>query len=310
MIDAVRAAQDLPATGAGNRWLTIGGSQGGHAVLSASELSETYAPELELLGTVAYAPGAMLDRSYGGVDPFVIRVVGAMMLYGMATETPGSIRTTTSARPGRPSRAPFTTGCLNEITAAVLSVPFDEYYDQDPAVTEPARSVLLANDVGHVAADSPVLVVQGTADVTVVPQRTEDLVERMCGAGQVTEHLVYDGADHNNIGVRSSAEVVAWLQARLAGEPAADGCGPDPGPFTAHYPTEVCDRLDTIAAANGETREDVVRRGVRIFAALATAGQATPGPTRARRSEGPCAVGSAGPTPTSRPSSRPRRPGA
>ena len=226
---------------------------------------------------MAYAPGAMLDRSYGGADPFVIRVVGAMMLYGMATEVPGVDPHDYVSEAGQAVEGAFTTGCLGEITAAVLSVPLDEYYDQDPAVTEPAKSVLLANDVGHVAAASPVLVVQGTADVTVVPQRTEDLVERMCGAGQVTEHLVYDGADHNNIGVRSSAEVVAWLQARLAGEPAADGCGPDPGPFTAHYPTEVCARLDTIAAASGETRADVVRRGVQIFAALATAGQASAG---------------------------------
>src|SRR5690606_2373123 len=65
VIDAVRAARDLPEAGAGTRWWAIGGSQGGHGALSASELGEAYAPELDLLGTVAYAPAAMFDRNYG-----------------------------------------------------------------------------------------------------------------------------------------------------------------------------------------------------------------------------------------------------
>ena len=30
----------------------------------------------------------MFDRSYGGIDPFVASVVGAMALYGGATEHP------------------------------------------------------------------------------------------------------------------------------------------------------------------------------------------------------------------------------
>lgn len=76
VIDAVRAARNLAEAGAGTRWLAIGHSQGGHGALSAHELAEEYAPELELLGTVSLAPAALFDRTYGGIDPIVAHIVG------------------------------------------------------------------------------------------------------------------------------------------------------------------------------------------------------------------------------------------
>ena len=48
VIDAVRAARNLRTAHAGRRWIAIGGSQGGHAVLSANELGERRAPARRL----------------------------------------------------------------------------------------------------------------------------------------------------------------------------------------------------------------------------------------------------------------------
>ena len=96
VIDAVHAARNLPESGAGARWMAIGGSQGGHGAISANELGEQHTPELDLLGTVALAPAAMFERVYGGIDVYVTRVVGAMALYGARRPSiPRSIRTTT-----------------------------------------------------------------------------------------------------------------------------------------------------------------------------------------------------------------------
>src|SRR5690606_10207192 len=41
VIDAVRAARNIAETGAGDRWLAIGGSQGGHAAIATNELAES-----------------------------------------------------------------------------------------------------------------------------------------------------------------------------------------------------------------------------------------------------------------------------
>lgn len=224
VIDAVRAARQLPAAGAGTRWMAIGGSQGGHAALSANELGQRRAPELQLLGTVALAPGAMFDRDYGGIDTFVKRVVTAMGLYGAATEYPDIDPDDYVTPAVRAVAGVVDTGCLPEVTTAFLGVPFDGFWTNDPIETEPARSVFLANDVGHARVDAPTLVVQGTEDTTVVPARTDDLVERMCGVGQVVSHLVVPGADHQNVGTRSVTEIRAWMEARLRGESAPTSC--------------------------------------------------------------------------------------
>lgn len=232
VIDAVRAARNLPGSGAGARWMAIGGSQGGHGAISANELGEQYAPELDLLGTVALAPAAMFERVYGGIDVFVTRVVGAMALYGAATEhpeiDPNDYVTPAAAR----AASVIQTGCLDQITAAFLAIPLDGFYVHDPAVTQPAKALATANDVGRVRVDAPLFLVQGTADTTVVPQRTRDLFARLCSHGQVTKYLEVAGAGHGDVLARSLPEVQSWFADRLAGRPATTSCAPPVAPPT------------------------------------------------------------------------------
>lgn len=224
VIDAVRAARDLDAVEASNRWLTLGGSQGGHGAQSAHELSAVHAPELELLGTVSMAPAAMFLNTYGGIDNLVARVVGVMGVAGVSTEHP-TIDPADYASPAGLAAIEYAKSeCTNEITLRVLSVPFDEFWDRDPMATQPAQAIINGNDVGHYRADAPLLLVQGTADTTVVPARTRDLNARLCRNGQVTEYVEVPGADHGNVGSRHSAEIRAWMNARLAGEPAISTC--------------------------------------------------------------------------------------
>ena len=223
VIDSVRAARDLPAAGAGGRWLAVGHSQGGHAAQSTHELAEIYAPELEHLGTASIAPGALFDRSYG-IDDVIVHVVGAMGLYGGVTDYP-EIRFEDYASPdGVAAAEVMETGCLNEIGASVLSVPIDEFYDHHPLETEPARSLFLANDVGGVRAFAPLLLVSGTADTTVVIERMHDLLDKLCSVGQVTEYLELEGADHRNEVPLAADEIEAWFEARLRGDAAIDAC--------------------------------------------------------------------------------------
>lgn len=225
VIDAVRAARNLTEAGAGTRWLTVGASQGGHGALSASELGETYAPELELLGAVSLAPAAMFDRTYGPLDEVVTQVVGVMMLYGAAAEHPDvDFDDYASDQVSAVAAEVMTTRCLPDIIAAMAPIPAADFYDVDPRSTEPTRSLLAANDVGTVAVDSPVLLVQGTADALVALGRTRDLFERMCASGQVTEYTEYPDATHDDIGARASVQITDWLEARLAGLPPTDTC--------------------------------------------------------------------------------------
>ena len=124
------------------------------------------------------------------------------------------------------------TGCLDQITAAVLAIPLDGFYAHDPAVTQPAKALATANDVGRVRVDAPLFLVQGTADTTVVPQRTRDLFARLCSHGQVTKYLEVAGAGHGDVLARSLPEIQSWFADRLAGRPATTSCTPPVAPPT------------------------------------------------------------------------------
>lgn len=232
VIDAVRAARNLLDAAAGTRWLSVGHSQGGHAALSAAELSDEYAPELDLVATLALAPASMLDRVYGGIDPIVTAILTAMALYGGAAEHP-DIKVGDYVTPELAAASSvFETGCLDEITDALIPLatsssaegPSEALFTADPRHTDPARSILLANDVGKVAVAAPLFLVSGTADDRVKLERVRDLFTRLCAAGQVTELLIVDGATHDTVIPRTAATTAAWLNARLAGDEPTDSC--------------------------------------------------------------------------------------
>jgi hypothetical protein len=175
------------------------------------------------------APAAMFGNTYGVIDVVVTRIVGIMALYGAATEHPEIDPDDYVSATTAEAAAVLQTSCLGDIIATMIPhAASATFWSNDPAVTEPAKSMMEANDVGNVAVDTPVLLASGTADTTVVIQRSRDLLARMCGVGQVTEFLELDGADHNNVYTEGRTHIDAWLEARLTSAPAANSCAAAP----------------------------------------------------------------------------------
>ncbi|MGB3409833.1 MAG: lipase family protein [Microthrixaceae bacterium] len=224
VIDAVRAARNLADAHAGKAWFSVGHSQGGHGAIFAGERAQMYAPELDLLGTVALAPATELTKTYGPVDEVVSRVVGVMMVYGASGEHP-EIRFEDYAGPALLAvKDVFETGCLDQIIAATAGITGDKFYAHDPLKTQPAAGLLKLNQPGLVVSDAPLFLAQGTEDERVNVHRTEDYFARVCRLGQVADLVVMEGENHGSI-VGASAEASSkWMKARLAGEPAPDSC--------------------------------------------------------------------------------------
>ncbi len=224
VIDAVRAARNLPDAHASTRWFSIGHSQGGHGALFGGERAATYGKDLHLLGTVSFAPATELTKTYGPLDEIVARIVGVMMLYGASSEHP-KIHFDDYAGPKlKAVEGVFRTGCLNEITNAMLTVPAEGFYAHDPLTTEPAKSLLKQNQPGLIATPTPLFLAQGTKDERVNVQRTRDFFAQVCTLGQVTDFVVIDGADHGAIVGDALPQATAWMQARLKDDPPPDSC--------------------------------------------------------------------------------------
>jgi pimeloyl-ACP methyl ester carboxylesterase len=229
VIDAVRAVRQLPDAHAGERWLSVGHSQGGHGALAAHELATDHAPELDHVATLALAPGAMLDRVYDGIDPIVTGILTAMSLYGGAGEHPEIVVDDYVSPELAAASGVLDTGCLAEITDTLIPVALGPgLFTADPRETEPARSILMENEVGAVAVDAPLFLVSGTADDRVVIERVHDLYAQLCAAGQQTELLIVDGATHDSIVPDTAEQTGAWLQARLDGGEPTDSCATSP----------------------------------------------------------------------------------
>jgi len=224
VIDAVRAARNLRAAHAGPRWLAIGHSQGGHSALFTNQLAGSYAPELQLLGTVSLAPAAVFTRTFGPADQLIPRMVLLMGLYGMQAEYP-EIDPNDYVGPAIAKGAgAIDSGCMNGIINAFAGVPGDQFYRHSPLTTEPAKSIILANDPGRVKAASPLLLVYGSADAWVVPARALALFHQLCAVGQVTQLLELPGATHDTEVGQGAGAVAAWFADRLAGKPVHDSC--------------------------------------------------------------------------------------
>ena len=224
MIDAVRAAREIAGSAASARWLSIGASQGGHASLFAGEEARAYAPDLKLLGVVAWAPSSEMEATFAGNSPSLSAGIGIMSLYGLAVDHPklkpgDYVTPQVAAWAGRLNAI-----CLADIARTMGQLPPDKIWTHDPKLTEPARSLIRADSPGRRLTSAPILIVQGEGDIVVSPARSRALLARECATNRSAEAIFVPGGKHEDAGFKAGPQINAWLNDRLAGKPAGSSC--------------------------------------------------------------------------------------
>ncbi len=230
-IDIVRAARNIPDAHASSKWVVVGDSQGGHASLSTGEIAPHYAPELQLVGTVAVAPGSQLSQVFPGDNPILNDVVTVMALYGAQVTDP-KINPSDFLTPDATGVATvIKTSCVTQIADFLLKVYSKDggkIFKIDPIDTARGRAWLLANEVGLVKTKSPILVIGGNQDAIVVPARIHSLMSQLCSIGdRAFLDQIVDG-NHGNEIVLGATEITSWLKGRLSGAPAPSSCSSKP----------------------------------------------------------------------------------
>lgn len=220
-IDLVRATRYLPNVRHNGDWWVAGHSQGGHAALFSGEHAESYAPELDLQGVVAIAPGTKLNEpSY--VTSYM-KPAAVMTVYGLQLDYPETIQVSDYATPEAEAQlGVLETGCINEITVAYVGMP--QVVDVDPWQDQELVDLLVANEPGHAGSDVPVLVVQGGTDFIVQPAYTREYAERACAAGTTVKLTEYPNADHGTIVGQAATEATQWIATVAAGQAPPTSC--------------------------------------------------------------------------------------
>jgi alpha-beta hydrolase superfamily lysophospholipase len=233
VLDAARAARDLPEAGAGDELLLWGHSQGGQASLFAGQLAPTYAPDLTLVATAAAAPAGELQQLLNDDATTATGVVlGAYAINAylevFGPEHRGMALDQVVTSEGGPAIAEIIGLCNLTQDQQILDIATPlagTFYVDDPGSVEPWQTLLNENTAGQTTIDSPVFIAQGEADTVVIPDTTAELAKAYCGLGVDVTLKSYPGVTHELIGYKSAADVAAWMAEVLAGSAPPGTCG-------------------------------------------------------------------------------------
>jgi Secretory lipase len=225
VLDGALAARELPDAEAGDRLSIFGYSQGGHGALWAGQLAADWAPDYELVGTVAGAPATELPIIFSAAGSLPISGFLYMIIAGFGEAYPEADPGLVLTPAGEAELPQVDEGCVAEVIEHFAGTRKAELLKPGFAEVKPWAELEAANDPGRVATDSPILIVHSAADDVVPAPLSRLLVQRMCGEGQVVERRVYDeGQGHGEAVPDAVSDAFDWLQQRAAGDEPVSTC--------------------------------------------------------------------------------------
>lgn len=216
MLDAVRAARRLDPS-IGTDLVLAGHSQGAHAALWAAALAPSYTPELHERGTIAMAPPSQLTTVLE-----VLRTAGlsggpsaslAYFLAGTAAADPSlRVKATVLSAKARALWPQLHQRCKPELAATdSFGGLASNRVIARTAKLGKVRRALAANDPRTLDIPAPVLLLQGTADTTVLRAWSDTLADQLAARGDDVDYRTYAGATHASLPEAAGADATAFL---------------------------------------------------------------------------------------------------
>ncbi|HEX4008534.1 MAG TPA: alpha/beta fold hydrolase [Solirubrobacteraceae bacterium] len=218
VLDIVRAARQLDGA-ISNRVVIAGHSQGGQAALWAASLAPKYTPDLDVLGTVAFAPQSHTADEVSllkSLDTASLTPLASLILRGIDVAYP-SLHVNSLLTPAGAKLYPQTlTACLGQLesTSSFGGLPLDQLVQPSANLT-PVVSALAANDPDGLKIKAPVLLEQGLADTTVLPQFDQELSQELAKLGDKVTYHTYPGATHGSVLIAAAKDATAFVKKRF-----------------------------------------------------------------------------------------------
>ncbi len=238
-LDSIRAAARMTdVLCAQPRVALFGGSQGGHAALWTERFAPYYAPELDLVGTVATVPPADLvgemERALTSVVP---ATANCLAFLAAASDWYGLL-----GRLGEVLKPPFDTrvpevmraGCDFSSIDAPRALPElfqPALLDAAAGATLPdllpwgaivAENGLTTTSIPRLPQPNPaygILAVFGEGDTLVTTPIERDAMAELCRQGMPIVGMECQGASHTQATAWSLPEIMGFIDARFAGTP-------------------------------------------------------------------------------------------
>jgi pimeloyl-ACP methyl ester carboxylesterase len=226
VLDIARAAQRLDGTGATSASPVVawGHSQGGGAALFAAELAPTYAPELDVVGAIGGAPAAEFGPISSSIASGPYAGFQLMASIGFLTAYPELRGSEPLAPEAEEAFDAVRTSCVAEILDRFAGRSLTEVDIGTVDDADALAAVLARNTAGHVATDVPIFIYHGEDDDLIPPAVSTRAHDRYCALGVPVQLRTYPGTNHVTVIGAALGEIVAYAQARVAGEPAPTSC--------------------------------------------------------------------------------------
>ena len=235
VIDAAQAVVN-EGTELSNQVVFVGQSQGGLAVLSASALAEQYAPDLNVIGTVATGAALIDVSSVADVgerpdtedepDPMsAVLLYMALALDGL----PEPVRPeTTLTEKARPLLELAKFHCVYALEYDTLMAELSVEDTLTPAgwkALAAQKDALVPPSSGY---STPIFLGTGDRDIDAPPAMQDAMYDMLCRAGASVQHQVYEGFDHSTAVNESLKDSVPFVRRLMQGEPEPGTCKAQP----------------------------------------------------------------------------------
>jgi hypothetical protein len=228
VLDSIRAAQKAGLK-ISKKVVVVGQSQGGGAAIGIAGFAASYAPEIDLRGTVATgtpyftAKSPPMVRDTSAVSPVFgltllaihLRVLVDPSFHPEEVMTPEGYKVFAMAK----------SACFDAMAKAVVaqSLTRANAFKADPVQLLAGQYAIMSFPT--LKLKGPVFMGTGGKDEAAVPEAQQRLRNDACAAGSVIEHHLYPGLDHPGTVNGSLADSTPFVKKAFAGTKIAGNCG-------------------------------------------------------------------------------------
>lgn len=227
VLNSVRAVRNLASAQAGTSFAIWGHSQGGNSALFSASQAAAYAPELQLVSTVASAPAAelvpLLAEQYGTAADWII---GPLVATSWPAANPQLQARTILTTDGYNNYQRIANHCIAQSTLAGLirSVLGQKFFSTNLLSVPAWRAMAEQQSAPILKPVQPLLVVESKTDKVVLPDTTALYIQTACQAGSNLSSLWLNNVAHQKIPAASAGSVIGWLSDQFAHKPPVSTC--------------------------------------------------------------------------------------
>lgn len=226
VLDGIRAAQSFEPLGLSTETPTAMWGYSGGALASqwANELAPEYAPELNIVGVAAGGVPADIEQIARAIDGGPLSGVYFGATVGLSRAYPEIDTETLLNDKGKAAFEDIGKQCIATFSVAYAFRSMGDHVTVPELLDVPSvQKVIAENTMGSRVPGAPVHIYQGAQDELTITPPVDDLVATYCANGATVEYVKILG-EHITTAGTGVPGALAYLQARLEGQPAPSTC--------------------------------------------------------------------------------------